>query len=212
MPKTPAPREALSRERIELEALRLIEQEGLEGFSTRKLGQALGCQAMSLYHHFPSKAHVLDALVDRVLAGIPIPPPALPPAQRLRQLAYSWREMARQSPRLYRWVALHRWNSATGIGFLAEILACFEAAGLGPERSARGFRVLGYYLLGATLDEIEGYAAGPSSLSPMDESRLCAEFPAVAQAGSYFTPEHFERTFVLGLDLLLSGLGLEAPS
>lgn len=203
-------RSPLSRDRIEAEALALIQREGMEAFSTRRLGEALGCEAMSLYHHFPSKAHVLDALVDRVLAAIPIPERTLPPAQRLRHLAQHWRAMARQHARFYPWLALHRWNSATGVAFLGEILDCFRAAGLSDESAARGFRVLGYYLLGATLDEISGYAQGPSSLNPMTEAELARSHPAVAQAGRYFTPAHFDRTFELGLGLVLQGLGLEA--
>ncbi len=207
--RSPSARPALSRERIEIEALALIERDGMEAFSTRRLGEALGCEAMSLYNHFPSKAHVLDALVDRVLAGIPIPDTTLPPAERLRGLARHWRAMARAHARFYPWLALHRWNSATGVAFLGQILDCLRCAGLSDERAARGFRVLGYYMLGATLDEISGYAQGPSSLDPLTDEALAARFPAVAQAGRYFAPSHFDKTFDLGLDLLLQGLGIE---
>ncbi len=205
-------RPPLTRDRIELEALALIERDGLEAFSTRRLGHALGCEAMSLYHHFPSKAHVLDALVDRVLAALPIPERTLPPAERLRQLARHWRAMARRHPRLYPWLALHRWNSATGVGFLAEILDTLHAAGLDDEAAARGFRALGYYLLGATIDEASGYARGPSSLQPMSQAELARRFPAVARAGRWFTPDAFELTFEQGLQALLQGLGLDGAA
>lgn len=204
-----AQREPLTRERIELEALRLIEQDGLDAFSTRRLGTALGCEAMSIYNYYPSKAHILDALVDRVLSTIPTPDRQGAPAERIRQLAHHWRDMARRHARLYSWLALHRWNSRTGVAFLGEILDCFVAAGLTDEAAARGFRVLGYYLLGATLDEISGYAEGPSSLRPMSDDELERDFPVVARAGAYFAPEHFDRTFELGLEVLLAGLGLE---
>lgn len=60
-------REPLSAERIEHTALDLIEREGMAAFSTRKLAAELGCEAMSIYHYFPSKGHLLDALVDRVV-------------------------------------------------------------------------------------------------------------------------------------------------
>lgn len=203
------PRPALTRERIELEALALIAREGMEALSTRRLGEALGCQAMSLYNHFPSKAHVLDALVDRVLSSVPIPDRSLPAGRRLRLLALHWREMARQHARFYPWLALHRWNSPTGIAFLGEILDCFRAAGLSEEAAARGFRVLGYYMLGATLDEISGYAHGPSSLNPMTDQELNARHPSVAKAGRYFTPEHFDKTFEVGLCCILQGLDIE---
>ena len=82
------PRSALTRERIEIAALALIDEEGIEAFSTRKLGVRLGCEAMSIYHHFPSKAHILDALADRVLGGMTIPDKSLGPAARLRQFAF----------------------------------------------------------------------------------------------------------------------------
>lgn len=203
-----AKRPLLTRERIELEALALIEGDGLEALSMRRLGDALGCEAMSLYNHYPSKAHVLDALVDRVLAGVPIPARQLQPYERLWELAHHWRVMARRHARFYPWLALHRWNSPTGIAFLSEILDCFNAAGLPEEAAARGFRVLGYYMLGATLDETSGYAEGPSSLNPMSSETLAAEHPAVARAGRWFAPEHFDRTFETGLRLVLLGLGI----
>ncbi|CAN7310856.1 TetR/AcrR family transcriptional regulator [Aquipseudomonas alcaligenes] len=205
----PSVREPLTRERIETEALRLIELDGLEAFSTRRLGTALGCEAMSIYNYFPSKAHILDALVDRVLATVEFPPRGEAPAHRLRALAVQWRQLARRHARLYAWLALHRWNSRTGVTFLGEILDCFKAAGLDDEAAARGFRALGYYLLGATLDEISGYAEGTSSLRPIGDEELAQDFPLVAQAGEYFKPEHFDRTFELGLDVLLVGLGIE---
>lgn len=207
MPRSPQ-RPTLTRERIETEALALIEREGLDAFSMRGLGQVLGVEAMSLYHHFPSKAHLLDALVDRVLGSVPIPPRDGDPAARLRQLVGHWRDVARRHARFYAWLSLHRWNSATGVAFLAEILACFTDAGLDRERAARGFRVLGYYVLGATLDETQGYANGPTSLQPMTQHELETRHPEVAQAGRYFTAGQFDTTFGLGLDVLLGGLGL----
>lgn len=212
MKRTTAPRSTLSRERIEQAALALIERDGMDAFSTRRLGHALGCEAMSLYHHFPSKAHVLDALVDRVLSEVPIPDRRLSPGERLWQLAQHWRAMARRHARFYPWLALHRWNSATGVAFLGEILDCFVAAGLSTEQAARGFRVLGYYMLGATLDEISGYAQGASSMNPMTSEELVARHPAVAKAGEFFAPAHFDKTFELGLALVLDGLGIAHPA
>jgi AcrR family transcriptional regulator len=204
-----APRTALSRERIEIEALALIDAHGIEAFSTRKLGERLGCEAMSIYHHFPSKAHILDALVDRVLGGMPIPDKTQRPAVRLRQFADGWRRISLQHPRFYLWLSLHQWNSATGVHFMSKMLACFTDAGLSPEMSVRGFRILGYYVQGATLDESSGYAQGHSSLAPMPQETLERDYPQVADARKYFTPEHFDRTFDLGWNALVRELGLE---
>lgn len=203
---TRRPRTPLSAERIEAAALAIIDAHGLEDFSLRGLAKALGCEAMSLYHHYPSKAHLLDALVDRVLRGAVIPPRDLPPAQRLRALAQGWREMALKHPRFFPILSVHRMNSETGVSYLNEILRAFRDAGFGEEEAARLFRAVGYYLMGAALDEISGYAKGPSSMKPVSNDILAERFPEIAAAGRYFSPEHFQRTFDLGLERLLGGL------
>src|SRR3989442_13967025 len=64
---------ALSRELIAAAAMALVDREGLAALSTRRLGEELGCEAMSIYHHFPSKAHLMDALVDLMLAQARVP-------------------------------------------------------------------------------------------------------------------------------------------
>src|SRR5205814_1947175 len=71
--RRPAPRTPLSRERIVEAALALIHDEGLGAFSTRKLGSRLHVEAMSIYHHFPSKQHLLDALVEHAIAAVDVP-------------------------------------------------------------------------------------------------------------------------------------------
>ncbi|MFZ5756150.1 MAG: TetR/AcrR family transcriptional regulator [Pseudomonadota bacterium] len=209
-----AGRGALSRDRIETAALALIDADGLEGFSIRKLGEALGCEAMSLYHHFPSKAHLLDALVDRLVdrlvAALPRPPREAPPAARLRALAHAWRALARQHPRFFPFLSVHRLNSVTGVAFLNEVMLTLRDAGLDSERAARLFRAINYYLVGAALDEAGGYGHGPSSLAPVDDATLARDFPALAALGAYADPAQFDRTFDFGLDLLLAAL--DAPA
>lgn len=201
-------RTALTPERIELAALELIGEIGLAAFSMRKLGEKLGCEAMSIYHHFPNKDHLLDALVDRLVASVAVPPHALEPVARLRGLARGWRAMNLRHPHFLPVLSVHRLNSAVCVRFLNEILLALLAAGLGREAAARTFRAMAYFLVGAALDEIAGYAKGPSSLYPVGDAELARDFPELAAAGEYFSPEHFERTFETGLDLFLRGAGL----
>src|SRR6185295_4470078 len=89
-----AKREPLSKERIELAALDLIEREGHNEFSMRKLAAQLGCEAMSLYHYFPSVAHLRDALLDRCVAETYLPPRDLPWLERMRGVAEGYRGAA----------------------------------------------------------------------------------------------------------------------
>ena len=54
----------LSKELIIQTALRMIEENGLEGFSLRKLAHKLNCEAMSIYYHMKNKEQILDQIVD----------------------------------------------------------------------------------------------------------------------------------------------------
>jgi AcrR family transcriptional regulator len=58
----------LSRERILEQAIQLADTTGLEGLSMRKLADALGVKAMSLYNHFANKDEIIDGLVECVIA------------------------------------------------------------------------------------------------------------------------------------------------
>src|SRR3954451_4630727 len=101
----------LTRERIIDASLDLIADESLAGFSTRKLGERLGCEAMSIYHHFPSKQHLLDAMVDRVIGSTEFSPQHLTALERLRQAMFAYRAMAHRHPALFPYVAVHRLNT-----------------------------------------------------------------------------------------------------
>ncbi len=60
--KKQQPREALSRERIIATAIELLDERGLSAFTMRALGERLGVEAMAIYHYFPSKQTLLEAV------------------------------------------------------------------------------------------------------------------------------------------------------
>ena len=200
------PRAALSRERIVTAALELIDREGLDDFSTRKLGAVLGVEAMSIYHHFPSKQHILDALVDHAVGSVEFPPEDLPAVERLERLCYAYRAMALRHPKLYPLLALHRTNTPAGVVFLERVLALIEPVAPNDESLARQFRAVGYYLTGAALDETSGYAKGPSAAEPASSAYIAEHCPLLARVGRYFAPNQWDATFAFGLDALTAGL------
>ena len=68
---TPRPskdgRPPLTREIIVDKAIELIDADGLDSFSMRRLGEALGVEAMAMYHYFPNKDAILDGVVARII-------------------------------------------------------------------------------------------------------------------------------------------------
>ncbi|HET7528360.1 MAG TPA: TetR/AcrR family transcriptional regulator [Burkholderiaceae bacterium] len=192
-------RQPLSRERILQAALEQVQQDGLAQLSTRRLGQRLGCEAMSIYHHFPSKAHLLDAMVDHAIASVELPGEDVDPAQRLHSLCYSYRAMAHRYPALFPLVAVHRLNTPTGVGFIDSVIAIIRALEPDPEAAARQFRAVGYYLVGACLDETAGYAKGPSAAEPVSDAYIAQHCPALMAAAPYFKQAHWDATFEFGV-------------
>ena len=67
-------RKPLSRDAILDKAIELLDRHGFDGLSMRKLGTALGVEAMSLYNHVPSKDALLDGIHERILLSLAPPP------------------------------------------------------------------------------------------------------------------------------------------
>ena len=207
---TPPPE--LNRARIVQAALALVDKDGLASLSTRRLGERLGCEAMSIYHHFPGKQHLLDAMVDHAIASFEWPPEGPPPLVRLRKALEAYRAMAHRFPALYPLVALHRLNTPTGVRFIEGILALVQAVVPNAELAARHFRALGYYVMGAALDETAGYARGPSAAVPVDDAFIARECPRLSAAARWFQREQWDATFELGMQALLAAAERDADA
>jgi TetR/AcrR family tetracycline transcriptional repressor len=57
----------LDRQRIVAEAVALLDAEGLDGVTTRKLAARLGVQSPTLYWHLPNKAALVTAIAEAIL-------------------------------------------------------------------------------------------------------------------------------------------------
>ncbi|WP_448221712.1 TetR/AcrR family transcriptional regulator [Gordonia iterans] len=77
------PAARLSRDTIVDAATALIEREGIDRLSMRRLADDLGCRPMSLYHHVPNKAALLALVLDHIAARIPWSRPAGTPRDRM---------------------------------------------------------------------------------------------------------------------------------
>ena len=199
-------REPLSPGRIAQAAFEVIEAEGLAEFSTRKLAQRLGCEAMSVYHHFPSKAHLMDALVDGAVASMRPIPPALDFISGQRFAAFEYRAMGLKYPTFFPYLSVHRMNTLTALNWLDRTLACYRKAGFSDRDAAHYFRQFGYYIIGAVLDETAGYSRGPSTAAPVPFEVMKRDFPNVISAGPHFAQGEWQRIFELGLEIELDGI------
>ena len=114
--------------------------------------------------------------------------------------------MAHRHPALFPLVALHRLNMPAGVAFIERMLRHFNAAIPDDRLAAQAFRIFGYYVIGAALDETAGYAAGPSAAEPVTDEFIARECPRLAAAAPFFGHPHFESRFDLGLEMMLKGI------
>ncbi len=194
----------LTHDKVRREALRLIDREGLEAFSTRKLGRALGCEAMAIYWYYPSKDALLDAVVDLLVEEIV-------PATRhemddwveaLRRVAHAYRGIARTHPRAFPLLATRRFATPGTFAFLEHLFELAHRQGIPDRTAARFFRAVSGYCSGVALDERAGDDGGPDTRV----AALHAGFPRVASVSRWLEARHDDATFAFGLEILLDAL------
>jgi AcrR family transcriptional regulator len=205
-----AKREQLSADRIAEVALEFVDAEGLTAFSFRALAKRLGCEAMSVYHYYPSKTHLYDAMLNICMAEILAFERKGDWLQQLRAFAHAFRATALRHPGFYPYIAVHRLNTGPALVVLNGILKQLEDAGQDAEWRASRFRALGYYITGALLDETSGYSRGPTAANPVPADVVAREYPSVVAVGPYFAPSYHLATFEYGLETLLRQIADEA--
>ncbi len=206
-----AARVPLSVERIAEAALALIDRDGLDGVSMRKLGDALGVEAMALYHHVPSKGRLLDLVMDRLMRDAEIPPPgSMPALDRLRHALRSYRAIAIGHPRAFPLLVGRRFNSPGAFEVYERLLQVFAELGLDPAQAARWFRTLGYFLNGAAMADIASREQAPDA-TPLVLERAPASvaYPHVAAVAPYLRVDRLDEVFEFGLQTLIAALEAE---
>jgi len=207
---------ALTSEKIRDAALALIDAEGLESFSTRRLGAALGCEAMAIYWYYPSKDALLDAVVEALIARMPIEPSDSGDwIDALRKLAHAYRRLAHLHPHAFPLLATRRFATEGTWRFLEGLFELAHRAGLDERTTARFFRLVSTYCSGVALDELAGLREAERARENPEKVATQAAaarevFPRLAAVSAYLEPSHYDDIFEFGLELLLDAVA-QAP-
>ncbi|HVE98499.1 MAG TPA: TetR family transcriptional regulator [Mycobacteriales bacterium] len=95
-------RRPLSRARILRAALDIVDREGLDALTMRRVAAKLGVEAMSLYHHVPNKDAILEGVFDLVIAKADLPEgDDVTAADWIRGTADAFRRLAQEHPRAF---------------------------------------------------------------------------------------------------------------
>jgi len=159
-----AGQERLNRERILEAALRIVDEEGMEALSMRRLGAELGVDPMSVYRHLPGKEAVVSGLVEQVFSEMRLPPSGGATWQeRVRAWATAYVELARSHPNLVLRIVSDAAAVSDAMLQVSEPLyAALWDAGLPPREAALA--------AGTVVDFVHGHALSEESSSTPDDA------------------------------------------
>ena len=206
-------RAPLSRERALNAALALADAEGLGSVTMRKVAQALGVEAMSLYHHVANKDDILDGMVDMVFGEIELPSDATDWKTAMRQRGSSVRAALTRHP----W-AITIMESRTSPGpatlqHLDAMIGRCRRAGFSVEMAAHAISLLDSYIYGFVMQEVNLPFDDESELGELVEQIMpdlsIATHPYLLELTTEYVLQpgySYGNEFDFGLGLVLDGL------
>lgn len=189
------------------EALRLLDAEGLDQLTMRRLGAALGVQGGALYRHYPNKDALLDAMADKLVEGFAAPLPDAPWPDQVRTLSHRLRTALlshRDGARVVAGTFGPGPNTVRATDAAVRVLC---AAGFPPAQAGWITFAVFYYVLGHTIEE-QAQLRLPSDHDWRDRAArlqvpVSPEYEAAV--GSLATADPADR-FHYGLDAFVEGL------
>ncbi len=198
----------LSRDRIVEAAGALVDAEGLEAVSTRRLAAALGVSGPSLYNHFRTKDEILDAVADAVSARVDL---SMFDAEdgrgwrlALHDWAHSYRDALSDHPNIVPVLARGPGRRPAGLRVADAVFVAMTEAGWPPAHATRIGALMRYFILGSAVGSFAGgFVDDRAAYDPSD-------YPHLGQAHLLAERQHEvdEGAFETGLAALLDGLAI----
>jgi AcrR family transcriptional regulator len=226
MTQTPAGRAAgdaasngggkITRDVVLAAALEIIDRDGAEGLSMRRLARALDRDPMILYRHAPNKAALLDGVAETVLAQLKVDSADPDWAAQLRAVARNYRALALAHPHVVPLLVTR--PLATPLGLrppgtlrpLEDVLELLTRAGYSGPDALHIYRALFGFLHGHVLNELQELVENPDETDDLLRLGLhrlpIAEFSLLRSLAPVLACYDGAAELERGLDILLTGL------
>ena len=211
-------RTGLSRADVLSAALALVDADGVEALSMRRLGTALGRDPMRLYRHASSKEDLLDGTVEFALSELPVP--AVPEGgdweEALRRGAHAFRALALAHPNLVPLMVTRPLSTPLAMRPLGTLrplealLDLFIEAGFDGCGALHAYRLYIGFLYGHVLNELQERVHDPDERDDLLRLGLhllpVREVPRLRALAGELAAYDGERELDEGLDIVLAGL------
>ena len=209
-----APRKAnqptLTRDQIVAAAITVVDREGLEGLSMRKLGDELGMSPMSLYYHVPDKSALYDLILEAVMNDIDMSAddPSEPAEERIVAGFYALRTALLAHPNAVQLTLSRSLRTAGQLRPVEALLGMLFDAGLSPTEAVTATDVIGQYVYGSTA-AYANHVADTEYHDVLRENDFTAvtpeEFPNMTRAVAQGEYLGFDGEFERGIRVLVRG-------
>jgi AcrR family transcriptional regulator len=196
----------------------MLDHEGIDAVSMRRLGEELGTGAASLYWHIGSKEELLDLVLDRAIGQLTVPEPDPERwREQLKELAHQGRTAMKRHRDLAR-LSLGRIPTGPNLMRMSEAMLAILRAGLPDRVAALAADMVALYVGAYVFEESLGVPSRAVADVPADEvpavvTGFYASLPVdrypniveLAKSGHLAAGDADER-FEFGIDVLIRGL------
>jgi AcrR family transcriptional regulator len=210
------PRPPLTREQVLAAALRLVDAEGLDALTRRRLGRELGRDAMTLYRYAPDQAAFLDGIVELVLGELEVPDEGQDWQTQLRRSAHNFRHLALAHPHIVNLLLTRPVATAFGLrppAFLRpleQFLELFTNAGFPATEALRIYRAYVGLLYGHILAELQDTVVNPDETDDLLRLGLhrlpVRQFPILRGLATQLAAYDGASELDQSLDMLIAGI------
>jgi len=203
------PRRGLNRRKVLKAALQVVDEEGLEELTMRRLAQVLGIEAPSLYKHIANKADILDGIAGLVYEEIDFGDASGSFSERVHSYANGCRRALLRHPNAVPIMATRPVTGRNTIALAQTVIEQMHSLGFCTEVGRRIVNVSYGFIVGHALAEV---GSGRTSLAQMPEVRRsfeCVVSEDVARTLALDPVDH-DAEFELGIDLIIAGIERKA--
>jgi AcrR family transcriptional regulator len=191
-------------------AIRVLDADGLDGLTMRRLADELGTAPGSLYRHFESREAVLVAVHDEVIGQmLDFDPPGKTWAERVSNYARAQRLLLRHRPYLAAiWCTTEQLGPNALRGRERAVQLALDS-GFPADAAARGYLTILHYTIGFAILEHGLAFITPDTrreTKKLFQSLPKRDYPAIRAVAATLTEVTLEEEFELGLQALIAGL------
>ena len=204
----------LSREQILAAAQAIIEREGIDALTMRRLAGELDSSAMAVYRHVRDKDQLLVLLLDRLAADVRTPRLPREPRRRLIKACRAMHDGLARYPWVVDVLAQGDLIAPSILWLMEEIVAGFVACGLSHAEAAGGYRAVWQFTVGELIvrrgvERVAALGRPPyvlGVLTSVDPEQL----PTLAALAPHWASARARDSYDIGLTALIDGLIADA--